>query len=85
MIRRRAEQELVGETQKNLYENLYKSLYRNIDVFFEKTASDYEFENAKKPLTSDYSIRETKVGQVIHSDGTVIEFYKDENGKISGR
>lgn len=71
--------------QKNLYENLYKSLCRNIDVFFEKTASDYEFENAKKTLASDYSIRETKVGQVIHSDGTVIEFYKDENGKISGR
>ena len=71
---------------------IYESFIENADVFFAKREPAANTENIQKSARSQPSQKsqtenkkETCVGKIIRTDGTTVEFYKDENGRIKQR
>ena len=65
---------------------IYESLCRNAEVFFEYKENN-QLQVQKNNLNKSFITQknENKIGQIQKADGTVFEFYKDENGKIRRR
>ena len=65
---------------------IYESLCRNAEVFFEDKENN-QLQVQKNNLNKSFITQknENKIGQIQKADGTVFEFYKDENGKIRRR
>ena len=71
---------------------IYESIIENADVFFAKKEPDANTEDIQKSARTKPSQKsqtenkkETSVGKIIRTDGTTVEFYKDENGRIKQR
>ena len=77
---------------QTVYENqnvLFESLIKNLDLFVQKQ-SPTQIEEAREiqPSTIQVSSQQKKLlklGQIVKPDGSVIQYYKDENGKITVR
>ncbi len=76
-------------TQIKNQDVMFESIIENAEVFFEKETlaaqPDFTRQNAspKPPKKSQTdNKKETAIGKIIRTDGTTIEFYKDENGRI---
>ena len=68
--------------------DLYKSLIENSKIFFETSNNQKEIDLKKSKSSHEKSNQKseqsnvTDIGKIIRTDGTTIEFYKDENGRI---
>lgn len=63
-------------------EALCSSLCENADLFFDETNVAVPV-MPKVKTEPENKVKKERVGKVIMNDGTVVEFYKNENGKIT--
>ena len=74
---------IFSETSFDFQKNLYKSLKENTDIFFKSIEADKStVQKTAAPRKTFSTGGDNKIGQLLKADGTIIEFYKDKNGKI---
>ena len=74
---------IFSETSFDFQNNLYKSLKENTDIFFKSIEADKSaVQKTAAPRKTFSTGGDNKIGQLLKADGTIIEFYKDKNGKI---
>ncbi len=80
-----------SENEFPFQNQVYDTLSKNINVFFEhsdqqKTKNQSNSQkNVQQKELLDMSAKEMIIGRLIRSDGSIIEFYKDGEGKIKQR
>ena len=80
-----------SENEFLFQKQIYNALDKNIDVFFEQDNQQNNQEQSNRQKNKQQkeflaeSAKEMRMGRLIRADGSIVEFYKDEEGKIKQR